>query len=42
MTRDIGPFRRALEALVEGRSRQAKRYVDAYMADHKIAPSPKR
>jgi hypothetical protein len=32
MTRSNGLFRRALYALVEGRSRQAQRYVDAYLS----------
>lgn len=36
MTRERGFFQRAFSALVEGRSRQAQRYVDAYMADLKI------
>jgi hypothetical protein len=41
MTRDKGIFRRALSALVEGRSRQAQRYVDAYLADSRIRPADK-
>ena len=38
MTRDKGMFQRVLSALVEGRSRQAQRYVDAYLADSKFKP----
>lgn len=39
MTRDRGIFQRALSALVEGRSRQAQRYVDAYLADSSFQPA---
>jgi hypothetical protein len=38
MTRDKGIFQRALNALIEGRSREAQRYVDTYLADRKIKP----
>lgn len=42
MSSDKGIFQRALEAIVEGRARQAQRYVDSYMANHKIEPDKKR
>jgi hypothetical protein len=29
-------FRRVLDAMVQGRSRQAQRYVDSYLRDHNI------
>lgn len=42
MSSDKGMFQRALEAIVEGRSRQAQRYVDTYMVSHKAEPGKKR
>jgi hypothetical protein len=30
-------FRRVLDAIVDGRSRQAQRYVDSYLTDHDMA-----
>lgn len=42
MSNDKGMFQRAIEAIVEGRSRQAQRYVDSYMASHRIEPDKKR
>lgn len=41
MNSDKGVFQRVLSALVEGRSRQARRYVDAYLADSKFRPADK-
>lgn len=41
MTSDKRFFQRALSAIVEGRSRQAQRYVDAYVASHRTQPDHK-
>lgn len=42
MNSEKGMFQRALAAIVEGRSRQARRYVDTYMASHRVEPGKKR
>ena len=36
MTTQKGIFQKALDAIVEGRSRQAQRYVDHYLASRRI------
>lgn len=36
MTEKKKLFRRVLEAIIEGRSRQAQRYVDAYTRGHNL------
>lgn len=38
MTEQKTIFRRVLDALVEGRSRQAQRYVDDYLRSHPELP----
>ncbi|HQZ13656.1 MAG TPA: hypothetical protein PK286_12305 [Devosia sp.] len=35
-------FRRFVDAIVEGRARQAQRYVDAYRRDHAIEDKTRR
>lgn len=39
MTGGKNMFRKALTAIVEGRSRQAERYVDHYLATRGIGPA---
>ena len=34
MTEQKTIFRRALDAIIDGRSREAQRYVDAFMRSH--------
>ncbi len=35
-------FRRMLETIAEGRSRQAQRYIDSYAESHGLDRQPKR